>query len=341
MSLEVEYYLTSTQQWLRDYAVALSIAVEELVEVRGNGLVFPPSLATGRYELYELTDGLALWMVDCTYHQQIVHVRNPVLGNDHFCLTFNISEDVLTLFKQSGRVVKSGKDLSSAIFFSSQSQGLRYVIKSGTHVKSGGLVFHYNWAYKIFAQNDIPLRKSRLMAIVNNAPIQFTANMDLKIFSVVEELFACRLPHYIKLKYFEGMAIQLFAMFLRNAVTEDTEEERLLSGDAARVVEFKERLDTIIEDGGEIPSMEDAMEICNMTKMNFSKLFQFFYKENYSDYIKKARIRTAVRLIKEGYSVTEAGHKIGYLNLGHFARVFFEEVGMTPKKYQQSLQAKS
>lgn len=337
MAVEIEYYLTSNREWLIDYAASIEKATGEKVEWRGNSILFPPSIGIGRYEVHELADGLALWITDCVYNTDVKVTRRNILGNDHFSLMFNVSGDGVNLHKQNGGVVETGKDLANAIFFSSQSVGIDYDIKKGTHVKSVGVLFHHDWANKMLERSGVPLRQSRSSAIVNNMPVQFTTNMDLKVKAVVEELFTCKLPHYLKLKYFEGIAIQLFALFLRNVAMEETGEERLLSSEAIRIVKFKEWLDMAIAGKYDVPSLDEAVAKCYMSKISFIKLFQMLYEKNYAEYVRIAKIKRAANLIAQGTSVSDAGHEIGYINLGHFARVFREEIGMSPKKYQKHL----
>lgn len=54
---------------------------------------------------------------------------------------------------------------------------------------------------------------------------------------------------------------------------------------------------------------------------------------NASDYIKEVRIKVAVNLLKQGFSVSEVTYKAGYNDPNYFSRVFKSEFGLSPSAY--------
>ena len=56
---------------------------------------------------------------------------------------------------------------------------------------------------------------------------------------------------------------------------------------------------------------------------------------NASDYIKGIRLKVAVNLLKQGFSVSEATYKAGYNDPNYFSRVFKNEFGLSPSAYLQ------
>nr|WP_068890873.1 helix-turn-helix domain-containing protein [Pedobacter panaciterrae] len=55
------------------------------------------------------------------------------------------------------------------------------------------------------------------------------------------------------------------------------------------------------------------------------------------NYYQILRINEAAHLIKnEGVSVSEAGYRLGFINLSHFTRLFEKHKGCKPKKYSNT-----
>jgi YesN/AraC family two-component response regulator len=56
---------------------------------------------------------------------------------------------------------------------------------------------------------------------------------------------------------------------------------------------------------------------------------------NASDYIKEVRLKVAVNLLKQGFSVSEVTYKAGYNDPNYFSRVFKNEFSLSPSAYLQ------
>lgn len=75
----------------------------------------------------------------------------------------------------------------------------------------------------------------------------------------------------------------------------------------------------------------------NMRSDTFSKTFKKLLGETYTSYIKKAKIIKAKELlISSKYNVTQVAELLGYSSSHYFIKLFKKEVGITPKKFQQS-----
>lgn len=70
-----------------------------------------------------------------------------------------------------------------------------------------------------------------------------------------------------------------------------------------------------------------------------SKLYQIVKKNtgmSLKEYIISLRITTAIKLLKEGLSVTEVSNRVGYDSYAHFIRIFKRYVGMPPYQFIRS-----
>ncbi|GEC72754.1 Signal transduction histidine kinase [Flavobacterium flevense] len=56
---------------------------------------------------------------------------------------------------------------------------------------------------------------------------------------------------------------------------------------------------------------------------------------NASDYIKEVRLKVAVNLLKQGFSISEVTYRAGYNDPNYFSRVFKNQFGLSPSAYLQ------
>lgn len=75
----------------------------------------------------------------------------------------------------------------------------------------------------------------------------------------------------------------------------------------------------------------------NLQGMGETKMKQMFrqvFGDTIYNYYQKLRMEEAAFMLKQaGYSVSEAGYRLGFSNLSHFSRLFEKHFGVTPKKY--------
>ncbi len=73
----------------------------------------------------------------------------------------------------------------------------------------------------------------------------------------------------------------------------------------------------------------------NMRVDTFSKTFKMIFGENYTTYIRKAKIQEAqLHLKTNDLSISQLAEHLGYGNSQYFIRVFKSEVGITPHQYR-------
>lgn len=79
--------------------------------------------------------------------------------------------------------------------------------------------------------------------------------------------------------------------------------------------------------------------VSNYVNMNYSVFSQLFKEHlgiNFVDYIKNRRIDEAKKLLLEGeLLVREVSESVGYFDYKYFARLFKQEVGMSPSEYRR------
>lgn len=83
------------------------------------------------------------------------------------------------------------------------------------------------------------------------------------------------------------------------------------------------------------PSIKELSYIANMSETRFQLAFKQIYGTTVYQYLKELRMNEALLLLQNSdYSIQTIAEKVGYKNGGHFAGIFKNTYGVTPKKYR-------
>jgi AraC-like DNA-binding protein len=306
------------------------------VEVRDGALMLPVSLGKGRFEFYELTEGLSVILADMTFYRTLRFIQRAVPGNEHYIAYFDVSGMPVLVSKQSGRVVDTGSDLAEAVLFCSHDTSVSVTTPADGAMRQIWLIFDHAWLVRnLLHHMPVALSVQRIRQMINSEPIQFTTNLDLDGLHCVEEAFGLEMPAYVRPLYLEGIMMQLSALFFKTIVEEELGELRIVSESATRVMKLKEQLEKSYNEA--MPSLMEAAQQCLMSRTKFAGLFFKLYGQNYGSFFKELRLRKAAELLRKGLSVMDVVQEVGYLNVGHFAREFKKQYKVSPKLYQAGL----
>jgi AraC-like DNA-binding protein len=76
---------------------------------------------------------------------------------------------------------------------------------------------------------------------------------------------------------------------------------------------------------------------CGLTRYEFSRRFHETFRTTFRDYLMRARINEARRLLTEGrVSITGIAYSVGFNDGSHFARMFRRFTGMLPSEYAEA-----
>ncbi len=93
----------------------------------------------------------------------------------------------------------------------------------------------------------------------------------------------------------------------------------------------------IMENMSEKISVKQLAAVSCMSEATFFRYFQSAYGISPGQFISQKKIEKARKLLLNSrYNVTDVCFELGYNNVSHFIRRFKRDMGMTPKKFQQS-----
>jgi AraC-like DNA-binding protein len=329
-----EYYDTVSRSGFLAFANALGATFGLSVPVEGPAMIFPPELASGRLEFYEVNPGFAIGLADCVFHHDMKISQGAVAGSDHYRILFNVGDEAWQMTNHDGSRIQCGNSLADAVLFSTNSMETTAHIASGQRLKVIVLHYHRSWSVQYLLRSNIPIKVSRLQQFVRHEPMQFSASMDLQSYEYIQQMLQVDAPVRVRVRLLEGYAYQLMALFFNNMVSDKSSDgQRLLSEDAMRIIQLKEKIEQQLEEP--LISLEKAAGLCLMSRTKFINMFRAMFQKNYGAFFLELKMEKAKLLLQSGRPIADVGYELGYVNISHFIKSFRLHFGITPGAWQQ------
>jgi len=88
-------------------------------------------------------------------------------------------------------------------------------------------------------------------------------------------------------------------------------------------------------------SLIELANIANINKFGFTKKFKVLTGMTPMNYVIMRKIFSSKTLIKANWELTELAYHYNFTDLAHYSKTFKRFIGISPKKYKESIQAKS
>ncbi|EEI91906.1 transcriptional regulator, AraC family [Sphingobacterium spiritivorum ATCC 33300] len=330
MKLNLDYYLTTDERWLRNFSDTLSKITGYENEIRENKLILHPAVGEGMFELATFGDGLSLLRADCIFHTNLKLNRRPDPKNEELIIHFNMSEDPIYADKTNSSKKASWLNFSEAVYYSSSGTGLETRIQQGDHIKLLLLIVDRRWINTNITERDL-VDSSILNQFRNNKCVKGILNMDLVDYNLACEILDLTFPPHAFKLHTHGTTLTLLAHFFKKINIREYALKKEISQGTEPFSILKDRL--LRQLHRPWPALETLASEHNMSKTKFIQSFIRVFGKNYSQFYLDARMEKSARMILEGMSVSMAGMEVGYTNLGHFSKIFKRYYGISPRQY--------
>jgi len=153
----------------------------------------------------------------------------------------------------------------------------------------------------------------------------------LEVIAKIEDCAACRENQHRFLIY--EYAVSLFNRFITQLNQRQHPEvyNSLHPADIDAVFRVRK---IILENIAAPPSLNLLADHARMSVSKLQKCFKHVFGKNISNYALHEKMEMAKTLLSSGmYSVSDVGYKLGYSNISHFARAFYNEHQIKPNNY--------
>ena len=155
------------------------------------------------------------------------------------------------------------------------------------------------------------------------------------ILRTVNEIVKKEEPAQMKSYFYKIKAMELLFYLFESLKKRQNAVRQKLSAKEIEAVYLVR--DKIVSSLSRFSSIDELKQIAGMNELKLRKLFEQVFGMGIYDYYQHLRMKEAARLMREeNISVSAAGYKMGFENLGHFTKVFEKHIGKKPMKYIQS-----
>lgn len=113
-------------------------------------------------------------------------------------------------------------------------------------------------------------------------------------------------------------------------------EQKQESGNYSPIVSMA--LDIVEKQFAELQSVEELSAQLHISNSYLARIFKKQVGASVYEYIQNMKLSNAVKLLAAGRTVTEACFDSGFNNYSYFIQLFKRKYGITPRKYQKSLE---
>ncbi|WP_220399598.1 helix-turn-helix domain-containing protein [Filimonas effusa] len=226
----------------------------------------------------------------------------------------------------------AGKKLAPSVQITTQGLNAEIFIPKNTVLNSIALVIDAGYLRELIgARIDHPLVNTILE---NKQPLLFEEFVVAPLLKVVDNIVTANVPILLQDFYYKLKTQELICQLLIALVNRDGKKLYGLNiADIKMLYQVKERLLQNLE---EAPCIAELSRFSGMSETKLKRLFNQVFGKSIFQYFQNFRMQEAARLLKEErLSVSEVGYQLGFSNLGHFAKVFEEVMGVKPKQYSK------
>ena len=182
-----------------------------------------------------------------------------------------------------------------------------------------------------------------LELLLNRTSFYIFESFNAHILELTEELIKCMEFETDPLRYLPiyGKSLLLFYQYLKQLNLRQYPESnrKLHPSDIEMLFKVREK---IIDNISSPPLLSELAKDANMSVSKLQKCFKQVFGASISQFALHEKMKMAQRLLSSEFeSVSEIGYKLGYSNLSHFSKAFFNEFNINPSDYLRSIKKRN
>ena len=314
--------ITGSNDDLNAVANAIGTAIKD------DTITIPGRLGSGNIKRFDFSSSMKMMLVQCVFHEEITFKRHSLEKEEIISLGFrNVIPD------EAGES-NSIKRLPS-VFVSRTDFEIEFQYPANTHINLIIIIIKISLLKEMLnADQNISSQLQPIFSI--DKPFHFEEVMSAEIQGIASRLHKVQTTDPLRLFYCRVKGEEMTYLFLQALLKrKDIFSHSFNSEDVKMIYYIRGRL---IHDVSEVPNLPELARSAHMSESKMKKLFKQIFGKSIYNYYQHFRMLEAAYVISEkNYSVSQAGHHVGFTSLSHFTTVFEQHIGLKPKKYAQGL----
>lgn|GEM_PF-3933313 len=329
------------ESWLEEVASEINADIFRSDGTDDSTMVLPKDLGIGKTRLIKLADGFVVLTSEFRFIKPISFVREKTVNNDFYVFYLDISEkqtvhemDISCTGESRtlpyGTVLQNKTEKAIQVFSSSIAG--RVIPAVGINHSCVYLVISKNWLLAHLDEEKLPRDHPVVKDILGDIPFFLHEDIRSEELVHVTSILKGNRPGYLEKMAIKSHALALVYLILERMLGRQKFTSRGMNiSDIEGILRAKD----ILQSRHDVcPSIGELSRIAVMSPTKFKKLFKKIFGMGCYQYFQKERFKYAVSLLDSGrYCVSEVAAKIGYSNMGQFAKVFRQHYGVTPSQY--------
>lgn len=301
-----------------------------------------------RIPFVKLEEGLFLYTVNAQSDKQWELISENGRSGDYFTIYIDVSEQLTSHIlgrhqksrdKKSFSIVQTGMDTRKSVLFLSSDMSDKIIPASGDTYSALFLVIYKSWLLQQVKGRADAINYPMIENVLSTKGLFVHEGLVRHEARLVMDII-----HTKSTDLLIGINIKVKALSLLSSLIErvfifdENKEQRIDFAEIQRLHKIKDLLEANLEERP--PTIEELAKHAAMGTSKFKRSFKDVFGMSCYQYFQWAKIAHARKLLDTGfYNVSEVAYRIGYHNLGHFAKVFKEYFDCLPKDYQRQVLA--
>ena len=293
-------------------------------------VVLPTNLGSGKVKGCSFSSDLNLYVGEYILKEplNLETINEPDKGA--FCIFCSLMSNQISI-KMKDRWVPLEKNSPKGLFFYSPGTSVKVRYPAGEPFKTVAITFTSDTIEGFNNNSKI------LEGLVFNSPFLYFDENAPEVEALVNKLsLFIDKKEYSKFELYVLLLNFVRLILTRTFIKKDhLNLSGLLKADIKRIFLTKRKIEENVHVTLKIKNL--AQEVA-MSESKLTKLFKQVFGITIHQYARNVKFIKAKELLSSGkYTVSEVGAKVGYSNMSHFAKAFYEFHTINPSKYLQSL----
>lgn len=291
-------------------------------------ITIPGSLGSGNIKRFDFSSSMKMMVVQCVFHEGITFKRHSLENEEFISLGFR---NLIPYRSAESNSIKQ----SPSVFVSRTDFEVEFQYPAHTLINLIIIIIKVSLLKDMLHANENII--SQLQPIFSiDKPFHFEEMMSAEIQGIASQLQKVQTTDPLCLFYCRLKGEEMIYLFFQALLKrKDIFSYAFNDEDVKMIYQVRGRL---IQDISEVPNLPELARSACMSESKMKKLFKQIFGKSIYNYYQHFRMMEAAFMIREkNFSVSQAGHHVGFTSLSHFTTVFEEHIGLKPKKYSKGM----